>query len=115
MQPHAGSPSVFNGNPSSHGPVVAVICWSQLAKICFASGTPDFANASVRYYLLNLLKTIDFFKKKCRLWFGPIIYNIFSTLAALRMFTFSSLRVPKMHVGLVLPLLRSTDATLDPV
>ena len=48
------------------------------------------------------------------MWFGPIIYNIFSTLAALRMFTFSSLRVPKMHVGLVLPLLRSTDATFGP-
>ena len=38
------------------------------------------------------------FAKKCEMWFGPIIYNIFSLLAPSKNLTFCYLRATKMHI-----------------
>ena len=51
------------------------------------------------------------FTKKCRKCFGPIIYYILSTFTVLKMLTFPSPEPPKMHVGRVPPLFRSTGST----
>ena len=50
-----------------------------------------------------------------KIWFGPVIYYILSTFAVLKILTFPSPGLPKMHVGRAPPLFRSTGGTFGPI